>query len=56
VTGGSDAAPESRRERRSVAADDEKLAICGCRAGFHVFRPLPPALPLSRIGVLKEPL
>jgi hypothetical protein len=55
VTGGPDAAPETRRERWSVAADDEKLRIHGCCAGLHVFRRSPPVSPLSRIGVLKAP-
>ena len=53
---GTGAAPETRRERRSVAADDEKLAIHGCHAGFHGFRASLPVLPLSCIGVLKDRL
>jgi hypothetical protein len=54
--GGPLAAPQTRRERRSVTAAAEKPAIHGCRAGFHVFTPSPPAFPLSRIGVMKERL
>jgi hypothetical protein len=50
VLGGPDAARETGRERRSIAAPAEKLANRGCCAGFHAFRPLPSVSPFFCIG------